>query len=80
MSDQSVSKRRWRAWAGPALLAIAPLQYLAGASILQNHPARPLTVLALAGLALAFTASLTLIAGLGETSNLLIAMLRRPGE
>lgn len=60
-----------RAWAGPALLSLAPLQFLAGDAILRAHHARPFNLLGALGFLLVVTSLLVLIAGLGETGNLL---------
>lgn len=60
-----------RAWAGPALLALAPLQFLAGDAILKYHHARPFNMIGALGFLVVVTSLLVLIAGLGETGNLL---------
>ncbi|HEX7047306.1 MAG TPA: hypothetical protein VF275_07030 [Gammaproteobacteria bacterium] len=69
--NNSKSIRGMRAWAGPALLLLAPLQFLAGDAILGWHHARPLNVIGALGFLVVVTSLLVLIAGLGETGNLL---------
>lgn len=64
-----------RAWLGPALLFATPLHFLMGHVILAAHPARPLNLVGAIGLLVVMTCTLTLIAGLGETGNLLASKL-----
>ncbi|HEX7046531.1 MAG TPA: hypothetical protein VF275_03020 [Gammaproteobacteria bacterium] len=72
---RSIALNRLR---GPGLLVLAPLQFLLGDALLTRHPLlKQVTLLGSAGLLLAMTASLVLIAGLGETGALLAEMFRK---
>lgn len=66
-----------RALLGPALLVLAPLQFLLGDAILKWHHARPINAFGALGYLVVVTSLLVLIAGLGETGNLLGQYLNR---
>lgn len=65
----TTSNSRLRRWLGPTLIVAAPLQYLAGNSILLAHHARPLNVWGAIGIVVVISSLLVLIAGLGESFN-----------
>ena len=67
--SQDFSLSPSRAWTGPALLLACAAQFVLGAAVLADFPARPMNFIGDFGLLLVMTSPLTFIAGLGECFN-----------